>query len=371
MGRARQLVFLGWFLALIYGVPAYQSAAEILRGRAPQFLEVFTTTPTRPNLRAFEHRVEDASLVAQAVRPWMQDAWFALFRDAGEKVVTGREDWLFYEPDLRYLVEPGEPGEPFEAIVDFRDQLARQGIRLIVLAIPGKPSVYPDRLTSRVAAGRTIRSSTLDLLAALRHSGIEAPDLFDFFAKLRREPASSPWYLPQDTHWSAEGARRAAAAVARRIRDLGWIGPGPVRYTERPVTVRRTGDIARMIRVAAIERHYPLEEVSCRQVMRQDTGEPYRDAADSPVLVLGDSFLRMYETDEPRAAGFIAHLARELGRPLASVVNDGGASTLVRQELSRRPALLEGKKLVIWEFVERDIRFGTEGWQKVRLPAAP
>jgi hypothetical protein len=97
-------------------------------------------------------------------------------------------------------------------------------------------------------------------------------------------------------------------------------------------------------------------------------GQPYRDDARSPVLVIGDSFLRIYQTDEPKSAGFIAHLARTLKQPVASVVNDGGASTLVRQELVRRPQLLLGKKVVIWEFVERDIRFGTEGWKKIPLP---
>ena len=59
---------------------------------------------------------------------------------------------------------------------------------------------------------------------------------------------------------------------------------------------------------------------------------------ESEVLILGDSFLRIYEQDEPGSAGFIAHLARELGQPLTSIVNDGGASTLVRQELARRPS---------------------------------
>jgi hypothetical protein len=83
---------------------------------------------------------------------------------------------------------------------------------------------------------------------------------------------------------------------------------------------------------------------------------------------MGDSFLRIYEQDEPGSAGLIAHLARELKQPLASIVNDGGASTLVRQDLARRPRLLANKGLVIWEFVERDIRDGTEGWQAVPLP---
>jgi hypothetical protein len=133
--------------------------------------------------------------------------------------------------------------------------------------------------------------------------------------------------------------------------------------------VLRQSDIARMIRVPNIEATYPPEEAVCEQVLHADTGEPYRDDPRSPVLVLGDSFLRIYQSDEPRAAGFIAHLAQELGQPLASVVNDGGASTLVRQELSRRPALLDGKRVVIWQFVERDVLYGTEGWK--RVPLAP
>ena len=83
--------------------------------------------------------------------------------------------------------------------------------------------------------------------------------------------------------------------------------------------------------------------------------------------MLGDSFLRIYEHDEPHSGGFVAHLAYHLGFGLTSIVNDGGASTLVRQQLARRPDLLEGKKVVIWEFVERDIRFGTEGWQVIPL----
>jgi hypothetical protein len=130
----------------------------------------------------------------------------------------------------------------------------------------------------------------------------------------------------------------------------------------KPIAVNRHGDILQMIQVPQIERRFPPEEIACSQVI------PYRDDPASPVLVLGDSFLRIYQQDEPRSAGFIAHLARELRFPLASLVNDGGGSTLVRQDLSRKSGLLAGKKLVIWEFVERDLRLGTEGWEEVPLP---
>jgi hypothetical protein len=123
-----------------------------------------------------------------------------------------------------------------------------------------------------------------------------------------------------------------------------------------------------MIRVSQVEKLFRPERMNCTQVIDTQTGKPYADDPNSPVLVLGDSFLRIFEQDEPGSGGFIAHLACHLGFGLTSLVNDGGASTLVRQQLARKAALLKGKKVVIWEFVERDIRFGTEGWQVVALP---
>jgi hypothetical protein len=123
-----------------------------------------------------------------------------------------------------------------------------------------------------------------------------------------------------------------------------------------------------MLQSARIESCAVPEKAACVQVFNAVTGQLYEDRTDSEVLVLGDSFLRIYQQDEPGAAGFIAHLAKELKQPLTSIISDGGASTLVRQELHRRPGFLKNKKLVVWEFVERDIHLGTEGWQPVPLP---
>jgi len=174
-------------------------------------------------------------------------------------------------------------------------------------------------------------------------------------------------YLAQDSHWSPAGVALAARAVAQRLLERGWIQPGPVAFVEEPALVERLGDVLRMLQSAALERAVIPERVACARVVRADTRQPYQDLPDSEVLVLGDSFLRIYQQDEPGAAGFIAHLAKELGRSLTSLVSDGGASTLVRQELHRRPGLLQGKRVVVWEFVERDLRLGAEGWQPLPL----
>lgn len=371
MPRSYRLYLIGFFLAVIYSVPLAQTCAEMLRGESPHFLDVFRESPTAANLRAFEHELERSSVVAGWVRPATQYFWFATLRNPGEKAVAGRDGWFFYKPDLRYLVEPLDNTGPLSAILAFRRQLAARGIHLMVMPVPGKPSVYPDRLSRRACAtdGPGL-SHTGELIARLRSAGVETIDILEAIERWRKEDggAAEPYYLMRDTHWSGRTARRVAELVAAEIRMRGWIGEGSTEYVTRAVRIRRRGDVIRMMEAPEVDGSFPPEQVPCQQVLSKGTGALYRDDPGSPVLVLGDSFSRMYQTDEPTAAGFIAHLARELHRPIASIVNDGGASTLVRQQLARRPGLLVGKKLVIWEFVERDIRFGADGWQAVPLP---
>jgi hypothetical protein len=105
---------------------------------------------------------------------------------------------------------------------------------------------------------------------------------------------------------------------------------------------------------------------------------------------LGDSFCRIYQFPEPQSlgqtvdskqsrqrygkrllpgsAGLLSHLALALKTPVACMISDGGAATDVRKRLGVYAEIMEGKQVVIWEFVERDIRCGTEGWQVVPLP---
>jgi len=375
--RAAELVLVTFFLALVASGLLIQTTLELSRGEAPGALEVFRQKPTAANLRAYERQLEDSSIVARVLRPLFQFAQFAWLRDGGEKALVGRDGWLFYKPGCDDMVARAHPtanstNDPVAAIVAWRDALAARGIHLLVVPAPNKESVYPDRLTRRMAADQGVLSSTTrDVLARLKSANVECVDLFALFAEARSNAIASsaaPLYLKQDSHWSPAGVALAAKAVGRRLVELGWAKPGTVEYRELAVPVERLGDVVRMMQSARLETAAVPERVPCVQVVRGDTGQPYRDHGDSEILILGDSFLRIYEQDEPGSAGFVAHLAKELKQPLTSLVNDGGASTLVRQELYRRPALLKNKKVVVWEFVERDLRLGTEGWQRVPLP---
>ena len=374
MRRSYRPWLIGFFLLVIYSLPLAQAVVEASRGEWPQALDVFRQSPTAAKLRAFERETERASVIAALVRPRVQSLRFKLLRDPGEKTTLGSGGWLFYKPDVQYLIEPlrldasSSATNAATAIVRFRDRLASRGVRLLVIPIPAKPSIYPELLALRPLPGGVLRQThTQELIARLRQEGVETVDLLDPLLRWHREGAG---YLQRDTHWSASAARRAAGLVAQRIRASDWNIPGSTEFITRPVYIYRRGDLVRMMEAPQLENSFPEERVLCDRVFLKSSGEPYSDDPHSSVLVLGDSYLRMYQTDEPKAAGFIAHLARELHTPLSSIVNDGGASTLVRRQLARSPELLAGKKLVIWEFVERDIRFGAEGWQDVPLPPA-
>jgi hypothetical protein len=375
--RLKNGVILLVFAGLLLAVPVTQWAFERANGNQSQILDLFSHTPVKSRRTAFARDLRSQCQFAKIVRPWIQTLRFMVLAETPDKTVVGRDGWLFYQPALQYLIE-AQPafdrliqGEILQAVTDFRDQLQDRGIRLLVVIAPNKASIYPDKLSPR-AASESINPRTMDLITKLRQADVELVDLFSLFWEARRTTDAAEagdYYLAQDSHWSPLGMDLATRTVARRLIELGWVQPGPSnRYHLQSQPVTRFGDIIAMMQAPPIEKFFQPESLDCTQVIDSYTQAPYQDDPNATILVLGDSFLRIYRYDEPGSAGFVEHLAYHLARPLTAIINDGGASTLVRQQLARKPEYLAHKKVVIWEFVERDIRFGTEGWQRVPLP---
>lgn len=369
------------FACIVAGVAVAQTALDMTHGERPQSLDVLLQVPTVENLRDYETELEDSSWAAQAIRPVARTFHFVALNDPGNKVLLGRAGWLFYKPRVDYVVQPSRddldkdsgPSLATREIIRVRDQLARRGIHLLVVPVPCKASIYPDKLTRRVV-DRELSSRTLEVIHDLQSAEVKVVDLFEVFQRAResrKDDSENSLYLARDTHWSPAGVRIAAEAIALEIANLGLIGPGSVSFRRRAISIERAGDVVQMMRLPNARQFFSTESVRCEQVIEESRPNAHTDDPTSEVLCLGDSFSRIYQTDEPTSAGLIAHLAARLNRPLASIVNDGGASTFVRQQLYRQPKLLAGKKLVVWQFVESDIRFGAEGWKAVALPKQP
>ena len=424
-------------------------------------------------LRAFENKIDDESAIVLALRPKYQLAVWNLFSDPGEKVVLGAagkcigkscgrdttmasDRWLFYRQDVEFLVQPSpldvrsaKLDNPVKAIERFRDQLKAKGVELLVVVTPGKPSIYPERLTGRdsqVASAAGAENTTVEkatgvekaaavgndavlsnaaglqshgkkILDSLTHAGFNTVDLYTpLLAAKSRDSVDGTLYLNDDTHWTPRGAELAAGVIAKKVRemmDAGIVkirGKDEVRYIAADSVADRMGDVGEMsglnkfgaFKVQQVTGHvvsqqnikerteklpvdstcveaaknackkndscFTVQSALCERdtVLYDTTVTPFKDDfRKSEILILGDSFSRIYQTDSPVNAGWIAHFAKNVNRPVASIVSDGGASTLVREKLARKASVLKGKKLLIWEFVERDLRFGAEGWKDV------
>jgi hypothetical protein len=386
MQWARHFVLIFFFLVIIFGVPITQAILEISDDESPQILELFSHAPTEEHLRQFESDLEEYSFFEEKIRPVYQLVRYFVRRGLGHKALLGREGWYFYHPGVKYLTQPyyrdvaslmPEGGDPIEIIRDFSEQMQERGIQLVVVPIPGKASIYPDKLTSLVDPGQPVHAHTRRFIQELREAGVEVIDIHEVFLKNRAEADldNQPLYMQTDTHWTGHGVILAAKAIAERVKRELWyreMEPPPGdRYQRIKVTTERRGDIPVMTKIPKQEELFDSETVDAFQVVEKETQKLYEDDPRSPVLLLGDSFSRVFQTDAPKSAGIIANLACELQMPIASIVNDGGASTLVRQQLARNPEILWGKRLIIWEFIERDIRFGMRGWQPIKYEDRP
>ena len=435
--RLNEIVLILGFLAILFGVPAAQVAIELSRGQHVQFTDLLRHAPTPKNLRRYEQTLENRWWGQATVRPVTQRLAYTLLRDPGSKALLGATDgssigrvcstccraiarWTIFRTQACGSLHGRKP----------RNARTSQG-RLCVFVIscatvesncwwsrcPARPASIPINSHGELPQSQVLRSPTATLLSDLQREGIATVDLFELFRSAKNEAKGSsegePLYLATDTHWTPYGARLAAEAVAQQVRQMGC---GPEFAWELPVEsirVARRGDVPQMTEVPGLAESFPPQVVTCTQVTDKIVGLMVpppggRDGTymsshlkDSPreptVLLLGDSYSRIYQLPEPRSLGRVIHssgdpvttasepltavkrwlpgsagfpslLAEALQTPIDYIISDGGAATDVRQRLSLNAEILENKLIVVWEFTERDIALGRQGWQDVPLP---
>jgi hypothetical protein len=340
-------------------------------------------------LSAFERALEDESLIARSLRPSAQLVMTGRLGAGNERVYPGRDRWLFYRPDVEYLTgrafldpaqmrrrvrdapewtTPPQPN-PLTAIVRFRNDLLKHGVTLIVMPTPHKPAVHPERLTSRYAARASVlqNPSFGAFVERLEQEGVLVFKPLDVLTAGR----SDPQYLATDTHWRPEAmeavAESLAAFIAARVTLRDPVDHG---YRLERVEARNLGDTARMLDLPDGAGLFPSETVWLRRVLHPD-GSPWRSSRTADVLVLGDSFSNIYALESMgwgTSAGFVEQLSYALRRPVDRLVQNDEGAFATRAMLDRSRERLEGKRVVIYQFAERELAFGD--WKLIGPPAA-
>lgn len=397
------------FLSAVFIVPAIQiylndrkdrAFTEFLPGAAKQDSKNLFESINRVNkqilkgIDQLETDLEEQSFLRDLFLPPLQYLYTRYGGKGNEKVVVGKSDWLFYRPGVDYLMGPpfldgdqldkrieskeiwedSVQPDPVAAIVDFAKQLTLRGITLVVVPVPVKASLHPRLLSERKADGAVVNRSLTDFFIRLGEEGIFC---FDPRPTLHNYSKSHDFaYLKTDTHWLPGAMEHVAKDLMKFIEKNGLLeasseGDALDLYELKEENLEGDGDISRMLVLPEGVDLYGMQQITVHQVLNSE-GEYWQPNKEAEVLLLGDSFTNIYSTPGlgwGRGAGFAEHLSFNLQRPLDLLArNDSGAYVtreMLSQELARGRDRLAGKKIVIWEFSERELAFGN--WKEISL----
>ena len=401
------VLLIAFFLGTIAAVPLVQFASELRtahsirhiptfvtftepfsRLRLPHvhhFVDLWRLLPHADELKSAQKTLELDSVVAQWLLPRAQSILTGELSAGNEQVYLGRHDWLFYRADVDYVI--GQPFlDPFwirrrtfsagvqpnaaEAILQFRDQLARRGIDLLVMPVPVKPSIDGEMLALDDDSNRVIENESFQQFKnQLEKQNVRTFDPAPSLMQRKTEMGGTPLYLKADTHWRPDTMEFVAQQLASSLKLSSSPPPASFEVDEKSVTA--LGDIARMLKLPAMlesryEQTVRIHEITAGRSI-------WRPNKDADLLFLGDSFANIFSLEAlgwGESAGLIEHLSAALGgRPMDCIVrnSDGAFATreILNRELARGRDRLAGKKLVIWEFAARELAFGN--WKLLDL----
>ncbi|MEY2489966.1 MAG: alginate O-acetyltransferase complex protein AlgJ [Verrucomicrobiota bacterium] len=294
------------------------------------------------------------------------------------------DGWLFFAAEFRLLSlgrfwgdeaprvsrsHKPDLADPIPAIVDFQKQLKARGIDLLVVPVPPKAAIYPEKILS----GFDVRADDAAPLLhrfyeELRAAGIDVLDLTPLFIQNRNDKRGGV-FCKTDSHWSGVGCALAAKAIAENVRGKLTASASEKEYAADWKEEEIKGDLINLLPPDS-PKPGP-EKIAVRSVSEKGTNAAVQPDPNSPVLLLGDSHTLVFHDFLAERAGLIDQLAQELGFAPDLIGTRGSGATPVRITLYRHslknPDYLAKKKIVVWCFAAREFTETAEGWAKVPI----
>ena len=294
------------------------------------------------------------------------DGW--LFFAAEFRLLSHGRFWGDEAPRVSRSHKP-ELADPIPAIVDFQKQLKARGIDLLMVPVPPKAAIYPEK----ILPGFDVRADDPAPLLhrfydELRAAGIDVLDLTTLFLQ-NRDDKRNGVFCKTDSHWSGLGCVLAAQAIAENVRGKLTASTPRKEFVSDWKEAEITGDLVSLLPPDA---HKPApEKMAVRAVSEKGTGAPVQPDANSPLLLLGDSHTLVFHDFLAERAGLVDQLAQELGFAPDLIGTRGSGATPVRISLYRHglknPDYLAKKKVVVWCFAAREFTEASEGWAKAPI----
>ncbi|WP_299783807.1 hypothetical protein [uncultured Roseobacter sp.] len=173
---------------------------------------------------------------------------YGLFGQASKGALVGRNGWLFTAEEL-------EQNTGFNAnidaaasrVADVSLEMARRGISLVPVIVPDKAEVYADQLDRARPVNTTKRRDRF--VAALNAKGIATLDATTVLKTARQ---NGDTFMRTDTHWSPNGSRAVAEAIADRVAESGIIFSSAAVSMENTGSANFDGDLLRYVPTGAL-----------------------------------------------------------------------------------------------------------------------
>ena len=288
------------------------------------------------------------------------------------RVIAGEAPgWLFLAAELKHVgagdfwTNPSAltGGDPAAAIIAYHEALKALGVTLVVVPVPAKAVVYPDKLDGAQPPDAALPSAPF--FEKLSAAGVVAVNLEPVFQQARGEQKV---HCEQDSHWTPSACRLTAQIISD-LPQVRALFPAKDVVPRAGEEILITGDLVEGLGADAPDKEsLSVFKAAAQPVPPDDT---------SPVILVGDSHTVVFSEaagtirNHTTGAGLRDHLQARLGLPLAVVTTAAsggdGARGLLARKAAANPGFWKDRKLVIWCFSSRELTQGR--WRMI--PAQP
>lgn len=281
-------------------------------------------------------------------------------------VIVANNGWLF----------PRVEGQPAAAaVLPLRESAAllrAHGAALVVISVPAKSAVYPERLSGSGGDQLQRHPHIAVALKELTDAGAQVLDLGPVLHGLKSTDSAEGFvFSPQGAHWSPRGMAQGAFAAASFIQQQPGYAALPLQPSlavMAPATgLATTDDLVTALDSPRLQSRYAAQTVPLIRLLSAAKMEPLASDPASPVVLLGGESIRLY--DDPAlghpagglpdgqgsSAGFAQHLAWYLSTSL-EVHAAGSGINAAKDWISSRPeAERKAKRLIVWVLSDAEL----------------
>jgi len=275
---------------------------------------------------------------------------YALFGQGRKGVVVGSDGWLFTDEEFECPKQAQERvKENFSYIEEVRTALKKKKIALAVILVPAKVRLYAEHLGDNKVPACRDGLYSLTMLH-LKDKDIKAVDLLSAMAV---SPDKESYFLKTDTHWTPEGARKAAQKAAETIAFSAETRKAYA--TQEGEKIKHDGDLKRYL-PGVSEEDIAADYLQAYETQEQDS----EDGEASAMSLFGDDIPPMTLVGTSYSANpawnFLGFLKQAFGVDILDMSDEGrGPFTVMEKYLESDAIENTPPQMVIWEIPERYI----------------